>query len=317
MTGPIRLRLSAGSGPTFGVDDLACAAAGFLGCWEEEGVLVDWTPARGGLAAMRLALDGAVDVAYGGLGPMLRLRAEGAPVRVVVSMARALAQNLVVRPSVARAADIPGKVWAVDGIGALSHHMARVIVDALGLHEGAVDWRAVGPPPERIAALLAGEADLALLRVEEALALTADPANDLRLLLGFDDLKRLAPLQPHGVLATTEAFEAAAPEALARLTRGMIAASRRLHDDFDAFRATVEAHVTVRLDPAAVANVWRQERESGGFARDGEMTDAHWTRQIAAFARLHHDLPPVDPDAILARGFVRDALERMGAADPR
>ena len=44
------------------------------------------------------------------------------------------------------------------------------------------------------------------VRVEEATALVRDNAQ-LKCLLGFDDLKRLAPLQPHGVLSTTEAFE--------------------------------------------------------------------------------------------------------------
>ena len=32
------IRLAAGSGPTFGVDDLSCAAATHLGLWEDEGL---------------------------------------------------------------------------------------------------------------------------------------------------------------------------------------------------------------------------------------------------------------------------------------
>ena len=36
MNDRLSIRLAAGSGPTFGVDDLACAAATFLGCWEDE-----------------------------------------------------------------------------------------------------------------------------------------------------------------------------------------------------------------------------------------------------------------------------------------
>ena len=38
------IRLAAGSGPTFGVDDLSCAAATHLGLWEDEGLDVTWTP---------------------------------------------------------------------------------------------------------------------------------------------------------------------------------------------------------------------------------------------------------------------------------
>ena len=43
MTARQKVRLAAGSGDTFGVDDLACAAATYLGLWEDEGLDVVWT----------------------------------------------------------------------------------------------------------------------------------------------------------------------------------------------------------------------------------------------------------------------------------
>ena len=85
----IRIRLAAGSGVTFGVDDLTCAAATQLGCWSDEGLDVSWTPTKGGVAAIQAVLDDDVDVAYGGLGPAIDFRVSGALVRIVVSMARA------------------------------------------------------------------------------------------------------------------------------------------------------------------------------------------------------------------------------------
>ncbi|MEM7567616.1 MAG: hypothetical protein AAF321_10345, partial [Pseudomonadota bacterium] len=179
------IRLASGAGPTFGVDDMACAAATHLGCWEELGLTVEWTPALGGIKAMGKVLAGEVDAAYGGLGPVLQLRGEGEPLRILVSMARALAQNLVVQPHITSTDALRGASWAVDGINALSHHMARSIVAALPLTEDEIDWRVVGPPPERIAALLEGSVDVSLIRVEEALALTGDASNDLHMLLGF------------------------------------------------------------------------------------------------------------------------------------
>ncbi len=127
------IRLAAGSGPTFGVDDLACAAATDLGFWDDEGLEVTWTPVHGGVAAMQAVLDGRVDVSYGGLGPVLRLRSESQPVRIVVSMSRALAQNLVVQKRIETKDQLRGVSWALDGFGALSHHMSRLLVRALGI----------------------------------------------------------------------------------------------------------------------------------------------------------------------------------------
>lgn len=315
MTSLQPIRLAAGSGPTFGVDDLACAAATCLGCWEEEGLAVTWTPAKGGVAAMGKVLAGEVDAAYGGLGPVLQLRAKGEKLRIIASMARALAQNLVVQPHIETVDQLRGASWAVDGIGALSHHMARSIVAALGIDEEAIRWQVAGPPPERIAQLLAGEVDASLIRVEEALSLTSDPGNDLQMLLGFGELKDLVAVQPHGVLATTERYEQEEPAILGKLARGIVIASRRLNDDFDAFVRTYEHYVSVKLPASEIEAIWAQECKSQGFAVNGELTTAHWDRQIEAFAALHPQLPKVERSAVIADRFVREALSGLGLRD--
>lgn len=312
MTSRISIRLAAGSGPTFGVDDLACAAATHLGTWADEGLDVSWTPVHGGVAAMQAVLDGKVDASYGGLGPVLRFRSEGRPVRVVVSMARGLAQNLVVQQRITSTDQLRGASWALDGFGALSHHMARLLVRALGILEGEIKWEAVGPPPERIARLLAGTIDVSLIRVEEAISLDLDPGNSLHNLLGFADLKRLVPVQPHGVLGTLEAYERAHPEALAKLAAGMIRASRMLHEDYAAFRKVYDRYVTVSVPDEHVRQIWTQERESGGFALNGELTERHWAAQMDLFYELNPTLPRVTRESVIAPQFVAHALSRIG-----
>ena len=313
MPRSIPVRLAAGSGETFGVDDLSCAAATDLGLWHDEGLETAWTPVHGGVRAIEALMDGRVDVAYGGLGPALAARAGGAPVRIVVSMARALAQNLVVQTRIAEPEQLRGCSWALDGFGALSHHMARLTVRALGIAEDEIEWRALGPPPERIEALLDGSIDVSLIRVEEALSLSARYPDKLRTLLGFGDLKRLVPVQPHGVLSTTEAFEAEAPDALARVTRGMIRASRTLHSEGTMFERVFRGNAIVELSEGEIEAIWRQERDNGGFAVNGEMSTAHWDAQFADFRELNPTLREVKQDEILARGFVKDAL---AALDP-
>jgi len=315
MTSKLPIRLAAGSGPTFGVDDLACAAATHLGYWEEEGLEVTWVPVHGGVAAMQAVLDGAVDVSYGGLGPVLRFRSEGKPVRIIVSMARGLAQNLVAQARFTSVNQLKGASWALDGFGALSHHMARLLVRALNIAESDISWEAVGPPPERIGRLLAGTIDVSLIRVEEAIALTADGSNDLHTLLGFAALKELVPLQPHGVLATTEAYEKNHEEELHRLARGMIRASRALHDDYENFRKVYDHYVTVSASDDAIRNVWQQERDTHGFAVNGELTQKHWRDQMALFYELNPELLPVTRADVIAEPFVAGALQTLGTHD--
>jgi len=261
---------------------------------------------------MQSVLDGETDVSYGGLGPVLKFRSEGQPVRIIVSMARALAQNLIVQPNITSTEQLRGTSWALDGFGALSHHMARLIVRALNIGEDEIDWQAVGPPPERIDRLLAGTIDVSLIRVEEATSLDSDASNDLHTLLGFAELKDLVPVQPHGVLATTEAYEQAHPEELQRLAKGMIRASRALNDDFENFRKVYDHHVTVKVEDEKIHDIWQKERDSGGFAVNGELTKGHWKSQMELFYELHPDLPEISRDDVIAENFVAQALKDLG-----
>ena len=312
MTSRLSMCLAAGSGPTFGVDDLACAAATHLGTWADEGLDVTWTPVHGGVAAMQAVLDGKVDASYGGLGPVLKFRSEGKPVRIIVSMARGLAQNLIVQKHITSVDQLRGASWALDGFGALSHHMSRLLVRALKINESDIEWEAVGPPPERISRLLANTIDVSLIRVEEAISLDLDPANTLHNLLGFADLKKLVPVQPHGVLATTEAYQADHPEHLLRLAKGMIRASRMLHDDFAAFRKVYDRYVTVGVPDADIRRIWQQERDSGGFAVNGELTTTHWADQMSLFYELNPSLPRIPREAVISDRFVKAALSELG-----
>jgi ABC-type nitrate/sulfonate/bicarbonate transport system substrate-binding protein len=300
----MKVRIARGSGDGFGVDDISCAACVQLQTFTAEGLEVEWVDARGGVAAMTAVLEDRADVAYAGFGPVLKLRAEGAPCRIFVSQARALAQALVVNNSISDAKQLAGCTWAVDGIGALSHHMARLIIRALGISEDTMDWNAVGPPPERIAALLEGRVDASLIRTEEALVLHRDRRDRVHRLLDFDELKRLVPLQPHGVLATTENYENDAPDALRGLARAMMHASRALHERFEAFRSTVRAYVQVPLTDEEIRLLWQREHDSRGWAVDGELSPGHWDAQLALFRSLNPWLRAVTFDEVIAAEFI-------------
>lgn len=309
---PLTITLVAASGETFGVDDISNACATRFGFWEHEGLDVTWMPRRGGMAAMTAVLDGEADVAYAALGSVLRLRSLGSPCRIIVSMARSLAQNLVVGDGIDDPMQLEGKRWAVDGLRALSHDMARMLLDALGIDESTVHWEPVGPPPERIKALLSGAVDASLIRTEEAISLSRTDGDRVHTLLGFHELKELVPLQVHGVLATTEAYEANHAEELHRLTRGMILASRAMQDDFEIFKSTVRHHVAVPVTDDEVKMIWEREVQSGGWAINGEMTRGHWQAEIDQYFRMNPELRVVDRDEILAPDFVEEALNRIG-----
>lgn len=192
--------------------------------------------------------------------------------------------------------------------------MAQLIVRALKIGNDEIKWEAVGPPPERISRLLNHTIDASLICVEEALALSLDKTNGLRILLGFQQLKELVTIQPHGVLATRESYAQQHPEELRRLVRGMIRASRLLHNSFEAFDKVYQHYVTVSIPSEQVESIWRDEKNSGGFALNGELTSAHWHAQMNLFYELHPHLPRVTQQEVIAGKFVTDALNELGVA---
>ncbi len=305
-----RVRLAAGSGRTFGIDDLACAAATTLGCWSDEGLEIVWTPVHGGVAAINAVRDGEVDVSYGGLGPLVRSRAEGNAVRAFASMARGLAQNLVTRRGIETPSRLDGASWAIDGVNALSHHMARLVTRALGIDEGRISWEVAGPPPERIEMLLAGKVDASLLRVEEAAVLSS--SGRLRCLLDSAQLGKLVPVQPHGVLGAREEFVRDRPDIVLRLVRGLLRASRALHDDHGVFLKVCGDHLEMEVPEDRLRAIWRWERDAGAFAVNGELSDGHWRRQLELFRALYPELPEVAREDVLARGPLERALAELG-----
>lgn len=311
---PTKVRIASGAGATLGVDDIAVAAADSLGFWESEGLTVQWIPARGGVKALEAVLSGQADIAYGTFAPVIAARARGEHTRILASMARGLAQGLVVRKDrVPNIDSLKGVRWAVDGIGALSHNMAALIVESV---KTTVEWVVAGPPPDRIAQVLDGRCDCSLLRVEEATALTREHPDLLAMLLSVSDLQKLVLQQPHGVLSTTETFERTKPEICDKLVRGLLKASRALHDSQDNFHRSVRNHVKhVTPSNAEIEDIWEVEHKHGAFAVNGGMSRAHWDANFGMYDRLNPgaERKGASFDDLMATTFVKKALDDFGA----
>jgi len=292
-----KVRIASGAGGTFGVDDIAIAHAFTGGFWEREGLDVEWILERGGVKVVEAVLSGHVDVGYGTWVPCVAKRLDGEEVKILASMAQALAQNLLVnRTCIMTPNDLRGKRWAVDGIGALSHTLAQLIARGLGIASNEIEWVVVGPPPQRIDQLLNGSVDCSLVRVEEAVVLARQHPEKLVKLLGLEEILSLAPVQPHGVISVTDTFAQKQPEVCAKIVRGLVLASRSLHDSLAAFREAVRLNVTERpaslgpkvdVSDTEVDSIWQREVVAGSFAVNGGLSTAHWAASVQMYGSLN------------------------------
>eukprot|EP00929_Paragymnodinium_shiwhaense_P090191 TRINITY_DN50375_c0_g1_i1.p1 TRINITY_DN50375_c0_g1~~TRINITY_DN50375_c0_g1_i1.p1 ORF type:complete len:348 (+),score=73.58 TRINITY_DN50375_c0_g1_i1:66-1046(+) len=312
---PLVLKLASGAGGTFGVDDIAIAWADSGGFWAREGLKIEWTPVRGGVNAAKAVLSEEVVAGYGTWLPAVQQATAGEPIQVLVSMALALAQNLVVNKTrIQRPGDLKGKKWAVDGIGALSHSLGQLICKGLGIDPSEIEWVEAGPPPERKAQLLDGRCDCSLLRVEEAVALERQYPELLSKLLGFEEIKPLAPVQPHGILSVRSDWAAEHPKECQALVKGLILASRSLHDDVENFRKAVRDHVQhVTVTDEDINSIWATEKNAKSFAVNGGCGNKHWAANMDMYKVLKPgELPPKAFEEVRVPGVVDDVLKELG-----
>lgn len=309
-----KLKLASGAGETFGVDDIAIAWADSGGFWKREGLEIEWTPVRGGVNAAKAVLAKDVVAGYGTWVPVGKMATEGQPIQMLVSMALALAQNLVVNKSrIQSTADLKGKKWAVDGIGALSHSLALLICQGLGIDPNDVEFIVAGPPPERKAQLLDGRADCSLLRVEEAVALERDHPELLAKLLGFEEIQPLAPVQPHGVLSVRTDWAAENPNLCKALTKGLILASRSLHDAEENFRQAVRDHVHhVSVTDEDISSIWTRERDAFSFAVNGGFGKDHWAKNREMYKSINAGSEALPFEQMSVAGIVADVISEIG-----
>jgi ABC-type nitrate/sulfonate/bicarbonate transport system substrate-binding protein len=251
---------------------------------------------------------------YGTWLPVVKLATAGEPIQVLASMALALAQNLVVNKNTIRSKDdLKGKKWAVDGIGALSHSLGLLICKGLGIEADDIEWVVAGPPPERKAQLLDGRADCSLLRVEEAIALTRDKPDLLAKLLGFEEIQPLAPVQPHGILSVRSDWAQEHPDDCKALVKGLILASRSLHDDVENFRKAVRDHVHhVTVTDEDIDLIWAREKEAKSFAVNGGFGSNHWSANYDMYKLVNAGAVPRPFEEVSVPGVVEDALREVG-----
>ena len=135
-------------------------AARRLGFYEQEGLRIEMV--RSSLpTAIQAVLGGSADYAsYGGaIGAILG----GVPFKVLAVSSDKSPQYIVTRSEITSLKELVGKIVAIDDIGGAAEWAARETLARNGIPLDKVNFRRIGPPPQRFQALVAGSVDAAPL----------------------------------------------------------------------------------------------------------------------------------------------------------
>lgn len=138
---------------------------GFL---KKEGLDAKFVGFTAGITTTQALAGGSVDAACDGFTGTVTAIAKGSPAKAVYAVNSDNTYVVVSRDTVATAADLKGKKFAISQAGAISQTYAALWLSKNGLAaEGTVDWIPIGGTSARARAVIANQVDATLLTAGE------------------------------------------------------------------------------------------------------------------------------------------------------
>jgi len=229
----------------------------------------------------------------------------GAPLKIVMAFDTRPSWFLIGRKNMKSIQDLKGKQLAVSSFGAALDQMTRELLPRFGMEPMRdVILRAVEPPPNRLAALMSGAVDAAVLTHPETIVARRQGFNQL---LFFGEHIEFVSA---GMVAT-ERNISQKPDFIRRFIRGAL-------KTFYWIKAN-EKEVVARLSKATKSS------ESDGlelyrtgiklFSRDGTIPRSLQERMISLQRKVLQVEKDIAPESIYDFSFVRAANKELGKGD--
>ncbi|MBI3079429.1 MAG: ABC transporter substrate-binding protein [Deltaproteobacteria bacterium] len=303
---PIRLKLGSSLSPPT-LDLITPYLARDRGIFKTHGLDAEIVEFRGDAIHMKALLAGELDVSAV-QGPTIAMvtASKGTKTKTILVSHPLTPYTFVARAEAAKSfQDLVGKSIAVSGIGAISYHIPRLILDRAGVDPEKVKYVALGSPADRFKALLANKIDATLITTAEAAKLDRYPQ-----LAVLADVTKALPEMPYAVSVTTEAYIGKNPEALNKLVRAYLEANRFIRANK---QGTVEiaAKVLKGETPELLAKAYDLiNPKMWGLNGDLDKTTYQYVAEV--LMKIGYLANPVPYEKFFDWRFVERALKEIG-----
>ena len=304
QTGKIKMSSSL-SPPS--LDSITPYVAREKGFFKKNGVDVEIVEFRGDDIHTKALLSGDVDIAINqgatagivsvSKGANLRLWVVPQPMTPYVFVARKEAgttfQALV------------GKSIAVSGIGAISYHIPRIVLERSGVDPEKMKYVAVGSPADRFRALVAGKVDATVVTSTEAAKLAKYPD-----IVTLANVPKIVPEIPYEFGMAREDYLEKNPDIVYRLTKSIIETNRWIAANK---AGTVEVAKKILPDE----NIEDLTRAYGLldprlWGVNGDLTESSYKFTVDFLTKVGYLKTPVPYDKFFDRRFVDRVLKELG-----
>ncbi|MBI2371817.1 MAG: ABC transporter substrate-binding protein [Deltaproteobacteria bacterium] len=275
------------------------------GFFAERGLRVNFQHFESDTIIIKAFVAGDIQVAFLGSSAAILASSKGVKLKAFVSGAPVHDYVIVAQTPIKAYPDLPGKNFAVSGVGAISYHLPRVAIRQKGVDPDRINYVAVGTDGARLRALIAKKVDATILHVHNAIR-----ARDYAHLHIMSNLVQELPLFVFIYGIAKPDYLNANPAQAARLVRVMIETSRFVYQNK---RETVEVAAKVlKMDEKYLSPTYDLLKEAKVWGVNGGLDDKGYDFTARFLASTGELKQPVPADEFFDRRFVSQALRELG-----
>ena len=198
-----------------------------------------------------------------------------------------------------------GKNVGVSGIGAISYHIPRIVLERSGVDPEKLKYIAVGSPADRFKALVAAKIDAAVVTHVEAAKLEKYPE-----IISLVVVPKVVPEIPYQFAMSREEYIERHPETMAKLAHALLEANRWMAAN-KAGTVEIAAKVIVGESPEVLGRAYDMT-DPRLWGLNGDITEAAYKYTADFLLKVGYMTEPVPYSKIFDRRFVDRALNELG-----
>ncbi len=277
------------------------------GIFKKLGVDAEVVEFRGDATHVKALLSGDVDVSINmGATQGIVAAAKKAPVRLWVVANPTTPYHFVARKAAGTTLKaLIGKSVAVSGIGAISYHIPRIVLERSGIDPEKMKYVAVGSPADRFKALIAGKVDATVVTNMEVAKLVNYPE-----IIDLVNVPKVVPEIPYEFGMATVEYIQKHGDTLYKLAKGIIEANRWILAN-KAGTLEVAKKILPNESPAVLSKAY-DLADKRLWGVNGDITEASYNFTADFLKKVGYLETPMAYKEFFDRRFVDRALKELG-----
>ncbi|MDZ4343541.1 MAG: ABC transporter substrate-binding protein, partial [Candidatus Binatia bacterium] len=277
------------------------------GIFKKLGVDVEVVEFRGDAVHTKALLSGDIDVTINmGATQGIVSASKKAPIRLWVVANPTTPYHFVARKEAGTTLKaLIGKNVAVSGIGAISYHIPRIVLERSGIDPDKLNYVAVGSPADRFKALIAGKVDATVVTNTEVAKLVDYPE-----IIDLVNVPKVVPEIPYEFGMAREDYIQKNADTLYKLAKGIIEANRWILANK---AGTIE--VAKKILPEESAEVLSRAYDLADkslWGVNGDISEASYNFTAEFLKKVGYLETPLPYKQFFDRRFVDRALKELG-----